>query len=176
VNGYVKEFLVFAAPVILLGAGMAILGLSRRPVARINAADQVGGPALIKAAEQAGGLANDAAQANGQSVPPVATKHSISVTFDYNFAAIPACTGQNGPHCVQDFVVYDISAGADKSKRSTLFTIPVPAGAKALVHGITGTSPKLTFESGKHLIAVVAQEPGDNESDPSVCSTWVTIP
>jgi len=77
---------------------------------------------------------------------------------------------------VQDFVVYDISAGADKSKRSTLFTIPAPPGAKALVPGITGSSPKLTFESGKHLIAVVAQGPGGNESNPVVCSTWVTVP
>ena len=124
-----------------------------------------------------------AAQNQTPPHPPTAVPtqgvHTISVKFDYDFHQTPACTSRVTKNCVQQFVVYDISAGASKTKRYKLFTVPVPPKPRGLVHGISGTSPPLTFESGKHLLAVTALESVTNpndESNPQVCTMWVTIP
>lgn len=107
------------------------------------------------------------------------SKHKITVTFDYDFAHQPPCSTdanekEHDKVCVQQFIVYDISAGL--AQRTKLMTIPVPADARGMVKGISGTSPLLLFESGQHLIAVVAQAPNGYESDPNRCEVWITIP
>lgn len=109
------------------------------------------------------------------------SKHRITITFDYDFTHQPPCSsdskdskGQKKKDCVQEFVAYDISAGVQK--RTKLISIPVAQNAHGLVKGITATTPLLLFETGRHLIAVVAQTPGGHESDPNQCSAWVNIP
>jgi len=101
------------------------------------------------------------------------SKHSIKVTFTYNFDVTPACSADVTKNCVKQFVVYDLSAGYDH--RSVLLTIPVPPGAKGVVDGITGSTPVLLFETGKHLISVVAQDPSNRESNAKECVTWAVI-
>jgi hypothetical protein len=96
------------------------------------------------------------------------------VTFDYDFTRTPACTPKVREHCTQRFVVYDISAGY--AHRARLFTIPVPNGAKGQMHGITAAGPKQDFESGKHEIAVTAQDPSGIESQHYAATVWVVIP
>lgn len=102
--------------------------------------------------------------------------HKITVTFDYNFTRLPPCSAKvkDEKKCVDLFVVYDASAGWNK--RTQLMTIPVPSGAQGTVKGISGTTPLLAFEPGKHLIAVVAQTPKGVQSDPNRCMIWVQIP
>jgi|GEM_PF-3464239 len=102
------------------------------------------------------------------------SKHRIHVTFDYNFKHVPPCSAKRKTKCVARFVVYDISGGV--AHRTKLMTLPVPTGAHGKVKGISATTPLLLFESGKHLIAVVAQSPQGAESDPVLCRVWVTIP
>jgi hypothetical protein len=63
-------------------------------------------------------------------------KHTIVVTFDYDFTAVPACSEKVSKKCIAKFVVYDISG----EKPYKLFTIPVPAGAAGKVKGISGES------------------------------------
>jgi hypothetical protein len=99
-------------------------------------------------------------------------KHTISVKFDYNFTAMPACSQKVTKKCIAKFVVYDISGG----KPYKLFTIPVPADASGAVKGISGESQPLLFESGKHLVAVTAQKDSGEESSPPASAVWVTIP
>jgi hypothetical protein len=101
-------------------------------------------------------------------------KHSITVKFDYDFRITPACTVSSPKNCVQEFVVYDISAGS--TSRTKLASASPPAGAKGLVKSISITTPSLLFESGKHRIAVVARTSGKVESDVNKCTTWVDIP
>jgi hypothetical protein len=100
-------------------------------------------------------------------------KHTVKVTFDYNYALTPACSDKVTAKCVKQFTVYDISAGTDK--RTKLFTIPVDPGAKGFVKGITATSPLLLFEPGKHLISVVAETPSNLASDLNACTAWIQI-
>lgn len=99
-------------------------------------------------------------------------KHTISVKFDYNFTATPACSQKVTKKCIAKFVVYDISGG----KPYELFAIPVPADASGAVKGISGESQPLLFEPGKHLIAVTAQKDSGEESSPSASAMWVKIP
>lgn len=125
-------------------------------------------------------------QPSGQSPPPPVTtdtshpaapahsQHSVTVTFDYDFGLTPACSKKITKACVQRFVAYDISAGAGHS--AMLFQIPLPANPAGAVHGIVATSPKLDFESGRHLVSVTAQGPDGRQSRKSVCTTWITIP
>ncbi len=101
------------------------------------------------------------------------SRHSVTVTFDYNFGLTPACSEKVTEKCVKQFNVYDISAGAEK--RTRLFTIPADPGAKGVVKGITGTGPLLLFSPGKHLIAVVAQTPSGRKSDMMACVAWIKI-
>jgi hypothetical protein len=106
------------------------------------------------------------------------SRHKITVTFDYDFTHKPPCSAKvkdnENKSCVQQFIVYDISAGL--AKRTELMSIPVPPDAHGLVKGISATTPLLLFESGQHLIAVVAQTPKKFQSDPNKCELWVTIP
>jgi hypothetical protein len=108
--------------------------------------------------------------------PPAPThgKHTVTLTFDYDFQKTPACTRKLVKGCIEEFVAYDISAGA--KHRSKLFEIPLPPKPEGLVKGITATSPLLDFESGKHRIAVVARETGAVESHAAACTTWIVIP
>ena len=99
-------------------------------------------------------------------------KHTISVKFDYNFTATPACSQKVTKKCIAKFVVYDISGG----KPYKLFEIPVPADATGAVKGISGESQPLLFESGKHLVGVTAQKDSGEESSPFASAVWVTIP
>jgi hypothetical protein len=107
---------------------------------------------------------------------PAAAKHTITVHFDYDFNGTPPCPQEKNKPCVQQFVVYDISGGPSPDKRFQLFTVAVPSGAKGAMKGIAGSSPQISFESGRHLIAVTAQAPDKKESDPQVCQFWLTIP
>jgi hypothetical protein len=106
-------------------------------------------------------------QAQSQS-----SKHTITITFDYDFTAMRACSPKVAKKCIAKFVVYDISG----KKPYKLFTIPVPADATGPVKGITGKSELLLFESGKHLLAVTAQNDSGEESSSYACSVWITIP
>ena len=101
------------------------------------------------------------------------SRHSVTVTFDYNFGLTPACSEKLTDNCVNQFNVYDISAGVEN--RTRLFTIPVDPAAKGIVKGITGTSPVLLFAPGKHLISVVAQTPSNQKSTPEACTAWIEI-
>lgn len=99
-------------------------------------------------------------------------KHSISVTFDYDFTAMHACSKTVTKKCIVQFNVYDISG----PKHYFLFSIPAPAGASGPVKGISGSSPPLLFEPGKHLLGIAAKTDNGDESNPSACSIWTHIP
>lgn len=102
------------------------------------------------------------------------SEHKITFTFDYDFGATPACSAQVKEACVRQFNFYDISQGI--AKRVKLGSMPVPAGAKGLVKGISGTSESQLFNSGRHMVAVAAEMPNGVESDLSKCATIVRIP
>lgn len=108
------------------------------------------------------------------SPPTSHGSHSVTVTFDYDFRQTPACTAKVTTHCVQQFIAYDISAGAKHA--TMLFPIPLPSDPVGAVKGITKTSTPLDFESGKHLISVSAMSPDGTHSKRSLCTTWITIP
>jgi len=125
------------------------------------------------------------AQAQGNPPPapapaPASTsapaKHAITVHFDYDFKGTPACPQPKDKPCVEQFIVYDIWVGFSPDKRFKLFTVALPPDAKGAVKGITGTSPPLAFQPGKHLIAVTAEMPNKKESSPQACQFWLTIP
>ncbi|HXA76239.1 MAG TPA: hypothetical protein VNV41_03830 [Candidatus Acidoferrales bacterium] len=105
---------------------------------------------------------------------PTHGQHTVTITFDYDFGRTPGCSKKVKTLCVQRFVAYDISAGAKQA--TMLFPIPLPPNPVGIVRGITATSPKLDFESGKHLLSVTAEGPDGRQSRKSVCTTWVTIP
>jgi len=101
------------------------------------------------------------------------THHSVTVKFDYDFSSTPACAPGQKEGCVQQFVVYDITAGSNVPNRVTLGSVNVPAGAKGSVKGISGTvSPPSA--SGKRLLSVVAQMPDGMASDPTKCTSCTT--
>ena len=75
------------------------------------------------------------------SVQTTQAKHTISCTFDYDFRITPACSPKVTEGCVQQFNLYDISAGIPK--RVKLGSIPVPAGASGFVKGISAMIPLL---------------------------------
>jgi hypothetical protein len=108
--------------------------------------------------------------------PPLAThgKHTVTVTFDYDFGQTPACSRKIVTACVQQFIAYDISAGIKNA--TMLFPIALPTVTQGAVRGITATSPLLDFESGQHLISVSAMAPNGTHSKRSLSTTWITIP
>jgi hypothetical protein len=100
------------------------------------------------------------------------SKHSIKVSFNYDFGLTPACTPGLNHDCVKQFILYDISDGV--SKRRELMTIPVPPNPHGFVKGITATTPRRDFKTGKLSLAVVAQMPNGQESTP--CTASVKVP
>lgn len=116
------------------------------------------------------------AGAGSSSTPTAATSgtHVVTVTFDYDFTKNPACSASVTKHCIQQFIAYDISAGADHA--TMLFPIPLPPNPVGAMKGITKASPPLEFESGKHLISVAAMSADGTHSRRSLCTTWITIP
>ena len=108
---------------------------------------------------------------NAQKTP---NTHTISVTFDYNFALTPACSATVTQKCVKQFNIYDISPGV--AKRTKIGSVPIPSNATGLVKGISGTTDPVLFDPGKHRLAVSAQMPDGTESDPRFCSAIVQIP
>jgi hypothetical protein len=154
-----------------LGFGAALMAASMfLGAAQTSRAQGSTSPAQPPGQSQPSSAPTDASQ----PAAPTHSQHSVTVTFDYDFGQTPACSKKITKGCVQQFVAYDISAGATHS--SMLFPIPLPPNPVGAVHGIVATSPKLDFESGKHLISVTAQGPDGRQSRKSVCTTWVTIP
>jgi hypothetical protein len=102
------------------------------------------------------------------------SKHTITVTFNYDFSKTPSCSATVKKSCVQQFNVYDLSAGFET--RTKMFSIPVEPGQTKLVNGITGKSPLLMFEPGRHKLGVTAQMAGGPESPVEASTTWVVIP
>ncbi len=99
--------------------------------------------------------------------------HSISGTFDYDFTKTPACTRKIHQNCVAQFVLYDVSIGVPKRKQ--LVVIPLPSNPNGLVQKISWSTGCLVFESGKHRLAVRAQEPNGVESHVKQCGSCTTI-
>lgn len=126
---------------------------------------------------QAASLAPKQAATPGQSPTDgsaLSGKHTVTVSFDYDFSRTPACSRTTTKACIQRFNVYDISAG--EKHRVKLFSIPVTPGETKSVKGITGKSPPLLFEPGKHHLAVTAQGDNGRESAVNADTTWVTVP
>ena len=98
--------------------------------------------------------------------------HSVSITFNYDFRKIPACSPSvTAKMCIKEFNIYDISGGKYK-----LFSIPVPKDARGQMKGITGQGSRRSFEPGMHFIAITAESMTGGESDPASCKTTVQIP
>ncbi len=123
------------------------------------------------------------ARAPGQAATPAAApasasdtsgKHTVTVTFNYDFSRTPSCSAKVTKHCIHQFNVYDVSAGA--KKRVKLFSIPATPGETKAVPGIKGSSPLMVFEPGKHKLAVTAQDANGKESNVDADTTWVTVP
>lgn len=100
--------------------------------------------------------------------------HIVTVTFNYDFSRTPSCTPKPAKRCVQQFNVYDVSSGG--KRRTKLFSIPAAPDETKLVNGITGKSPQMALEPGKHQLAVTAQMATGSESAVDASTTWVEIP
>ena len=99
--------------------------------------------------------------------------HSITFTFNYDFAVTPACSPKITQECIQQFNLYEISAGI--SNRKKLGSIPAPVGATGYVKGISATTKPFLWVPGKHRLAVSAQMPNGLESDLSKCTIMIKI-
>jgi len=99
--------------------------------------------------------------------------HRITFKFDYDFRVTPACSPNVTQECVQQFNLYEISAGI--SKRMKLGSIPAPAGATGYVKDISVTTDPLLWFPGKHKLAVSAQMPNGQESDLNQCTTIIEV-
>lgn len=164
----VIDFLIVA--VVLLAMSVAIRGFVRD--------SSLAGPGGLRAGrtQQQATPQTSKGSAQAQTAAPTAgstesAKHTITLTFDYDFTKTPACSATVKVHCVAKFSVYDISS----HKPYFLFFAPVPSGAHGVVKGITATSPQLLFAVGKHRIAVSAVEPDGSESPPHECKTIIEI-
>jgi hypothetical protein len=113
-------------------------------------------------------------QTSATQAAPASAMHTITVNFNYDFSKTPSCSATVTKSCVQQFNVYDISSGA--KSRAKLFSIPAPSGQTGPVKGITGKSPLLAFEPGKHKLGVTAQMSNGKESFVEASTTWVEIP
>jgi hypothetical protein len=85
---------------------------------------------------------------------PADGKHTITVNFSYDFSKTPSCSEKIKNACIVQFNVYDISAGAKSPTK--LFSVPAPPGETKPAKGISGKSPRLLLEPGKHQLAVTA--------------------
>jgi hypothetical protein len=83
------------------------------------------------------------------------SRHRITFTFNYDFAVTPACSPKVTQECIQQFNLYEISAGI--SNRKKLGSIPVSVGAAGYVKGISVTTKPFLWLSGKHWLAVSAR-------------------
>jgi hypothetical protein len=162
-----------AAVVIVLATGVASLA---RASLKLQATQSSQASTTSQGAQAPGSTANGT-PASTQGAP-TATAHSlhfITLKFDYDFTKTPACSVTVKTACVEEFIAYDISAGV--KHRTKLFEIPLPPKPVGRVSGITAKSPtELDFESGKHILSVVAREPDGTESKHRVCTTWIEIP
>jgi hypothetical protein len=164
----------FAIPVTVLGVflAMTLSPVVEAPLAIIPRVTPAPGAAKTAAPQTpATPPAPSAAKPAATLTPPA--KHTVTVKFDYDFSRSPACTANLTAKCVQQFNVYDISGGA--AHRIKLFSIPLPPNPSGQIRGITGTSPQLSWEPGTHFLAVTAQWPTGDESNPAVCTTTVQI-
>ena len=159
----------FALPITVLGIflALALARVMRAPTAVIPQAPPPGAVPPLGPAAPAPPSATKAA------TPTPPAMHKITMKFDYDFGRSPACSASITANCVQQFNVYDISGGP--LHRIKLFSIPVPPKASGQMKGITGTSPQLSWDPGTHFLAVTAQPPTGNESNPVVCMTIVQI-
>ena len=112
---------------------------------------------------------------------PGPVPHTISVTFDYDFDRTPACAAKIKHRCVKQFIIYDISSGSNHAY--PIGTVALPDHPYGQRQGIAGKTDPHVFESGKHLIAIAAQEeepqPRPLESNTAACTSctaWVNIP
>ena len=105
--------------------------------------------------------------------PPQAVRRTVTVVFDYDFSTYPPCSAKTNKKCIQQFNVYEVSA----PKPIFLFTIPVPANAKGMVSGISGSSPtKRVFFTGPHRFGVSAKMASpDGESNPYQCMVFAQV-
>jgi hypothetical protein len=101
-----------------------------------------------------------------------AKKHVVSVTFDYDFTGMNACSVTIFTGCIAQFNVYDVGAG----KPVKLFSIPAPTGAHSLTKDIVGKSQPLAIKSGKHVLAVSAETASGQESSLQECTTGTVLP
>jgi len=73
-----------------------------------------------------------------QSPTQAPVPHTISVSFDYDFDRTPACTEKITRRCVQKFVIYDISSGANHAYPIGTVALPDhPYGQKRAIPGKT---------------------------------------
>jgi hypothetical protein len=105
--------------------------------------------------------------------PPQVVQRTVSVTFDYDFSTFPPCSTKVTKKCVQQFNVWEVSAPTP----IFLFSIPVPADAKGLVKGITGTATKKrALFTGPHRFGVSAKmPPPGGESNPYQCMVFAQV-
>lgn len=101
------------------------------------------------------------------------SRHTITFTFDYDFRISPACSAGIKKDCVQKFIFYDISLGM--ARKVPLGSRPVPTDATGLKKGITFTTERRLFKTGKHMVAVAAQLENGSESDLQKCTAIVKI-
>lgn len=143
------------------------------PPGRVGNAHAAGFVFVVMASVALLGCGGRSQRVEAQSGQPAqqAGAHSIGVTFDYDFAKIPACLPKGtSKTCIKQFNVYDVSGG-----RYKLFSIPAPEGATGAVKGITGKSPQRHFEPGTHFIAVAAENSAGVESDVNAAKFTVEI-
>jgi hypothetical protein len=134
-----------------------------------GATDDRGTVALVKAVLLFAIVISTPFSSAGQSGP---AKHTVTVTFDYDFTVNHACSPTVAKKCIARFNVYDISGG----KPYKLFSIPAPADASGPMKAIAGDSEPLLFEPGKHLFAVTAQMASGEESNARACTVWAAVP
>ena len=101
-------------------------------------------------------------------------KHTITFTFDYDFGVTPVCSPKVTKTCVQSFNLYDISGGIWRPVK--LGSVSAPPDAKGLVKDISATTQSLSFESGRHLLAIAAQMRDGSETNLDKCTVWVQVP
>jgi len=107
-------------------------------------------------------------------LPPDSSCHKVTVTFNYDFTRMPSCPAPGKNPCIAHFHVYDISGGT--ANRVLLFSFDPSPGETKLHNGLTGSSPLLLFETGKHELGVTAETNQGGESAPGDSITWIDIP
>jgi len=172
---------LFALVVILCGLGCTDVRGQAPPKQSSSSSAPVQTPVPTQSAPPAQDSPTHPASSSAGSATQAPVPHTISVSFDYDFDRTPACTEKIKRHCVKQFVVYDISGGANHAYQIGIVALPDhPFGQR---RAIVGKTDPHVFESGRHLIAITAQEEGaqphpleSNTIGCVSCTTWVTIP